>query len=478
MAQPRFSSHPSAHRLLLSGILALQAAVAGTVISEMAMATPLFGSARVAVAQNASIDSAESAVVHIRTERGLGSGVIVNAEGLIVTNAHVVEGAQDIEVTIRGRAISAEVVAMGNADCLDLALLQISSPPPNLPIARMGDIKQVYKTQTVFAIGFPGAVRSESPTVTRGIVSNLHAQWGVIQFDGNLNPGNSGGAVVNDSGELVGIATFKLKDTEGMSFAVSVDKVLAFIDSYHQGNPAMMGQAFIPGSNPDSGQQVQSLSLDGQTARGVLQAGDSLFCGDSTLTDVYTFEAEAGQSIMLDMVGQDMSIDVVLVSPSGDIIAGDRSNGRNQAAIVLEKLPETGTYSVMAKASQQDRDGRYQLRATEPVLVERGMLDRRTRPCTSEGLLCETYAFQGNADQTVTVILHQAEFAPFVILLDEAGEPVATGQSGDAFANFTLPAAGWYTLVVSNTQPEATGEFVVSVHDTATLMPAEEISQR
>jgi hypothetical protein len=64
------------------------------------------------------------------------------------------------------------------------------------------------------------------------------------------------------------------------------------------------------------------------------------------------------------------------------------------------------------------------------------------------------------------------------MLLDPSGESVATGQSGEAFVNFTLPTAGWYTLVVSNTDPSASGQFMVSVHDTETLAASREISQR
>lgn len=473
---------PQPRRLMLSACLALQAAVLATGISEFVMTTPNIAITRRAMAQSQSLEAAENAVVYIETNRGQGSGVIVDSDGLIVTNAHVVEGARQVTVTLRGRSVEAEVVAIGHRDCLDLALLRVAHHA-NLPTIPLGDMARVSKAQEVFAIGYPGAVQSTSATITRGIVSNLHARSGAIQFDGSINGGNSGGAVVNSHGELLGIATSKLVGTngnqlDGISFAVAVDKVVSFIESYRRGDPALIGQAILPGNNPDSGRLVQSLTLDGQVISGVLQPGDSTFCGDSTLADIYAFEAEAGQSVMLDLVGQDMGVDLVLVSPSGQAIAVARRESRNQAAIVLEKLPETGTYSVIAKANQRDRDGRYQLRATEPILVEQGVLHGRSRTCSDSGHRCQTYAFEGRPNQTVTVILHRAEFAPYIALLDASGQRITTGQSGEAFVNFTLPAAGWYTLVVSNTDPAASGQFTVSVHDTETLAIPREVSQR
>lgn len=474
------SAQVKAQRLMLSGLMALQAAIAGTVVSEFVLTVPQPSVARMALAQGHSLASAENAVVYIETDRGSGSGVIIEADGLILTNAHVVEGARQVKVTIQGRSVPAEVVATGHADCLDLALLKVSSQT-NLPVIQFGDITQVYKTQPVFAIGYPGVLPSDSATITNGIVSNLHQQMGLVQFDGSINGGNSGGAVVNSEAKLIGIATKKIADdnTDGLSFAVSIDKVIAFVDAYHRGAPAVVGRAIMPGRNPDSGRLVQSLALDGQTVSGVLQAGDSAYCGDGSLADVYTVEAEAGQAIMLDMISQDMGVYLMLFGPNGELLAQTGSQSQNQAAIILEKLPQTGTYSVIANATQADRTGRYQLRATEPMLMEQGRLTSRTRPCFAGGQRCQDYPFQGEENQTVTVVLQQAEFTPYLVLLDAEGQIIAEGQTDpEAVVNFTLPASGWYTLIVSSVEPEAQGQFVVSVHDTETLTPAEAVSQR
>ena len=476
------ASLSKSRRLMLSACLALPAAVLGTGLSEFALTMPQVSTARLAIAQNQPLATAENAVVYIETELGRGSGVILASDGLIVTNAHVVEGARQVTVTLQGRAVPAEVVALGHPNCLDLALIKVSNQS-NLPVIPLGDISQVYKTEPVFAIGYPGPLPSSSATITNGIVSNLYSRDGLIQFDGPINGGNSGGAVVNGEGKLVGIATSKIEGShgrvvEGMSFAIAVDKVLTFVESYRRGDPAVIGYSIMPGSNPDQGSLVQSLTLDGQVASGVLQPGDSAFCGDSTLADVYTFEAESGQGIMLAMASQAMGIYLVLVSPTGEVVARSGQEEPNQAAIILEKLPTTGTYTVIANALRPDQAGPYQLRATELLLVERGAIDSRTRPCFEGGQRCQTYAFQAQAGQPITVMIHNAEFESFLALLDASGEAVAPEQSDYASMSFVLPTAGWYTLVVSNTEPDATGSFMVSVHDTATLISAQAISQR
>lgn len=470
-------------RLLVSSFMALQTAIVGTLVGEFAVAVPLMSPAKAAMAQTTSIEQAEAAVVHIETEHGSGSGVIVDADGLIVTNAHVVEGASQVSVTIRGRAVPAEVVALGSSNCLDLALLRVSNQG-NLPVTPFGNLDKVQKTQQVFAIGFPGAVPSTSATITRGIVSNLHHRQGLVQFDGAIIPGNSGGAVVNSDGELIGIATGQAVDSNGsplgsVSLAVSVDQVMVFIESYRQGYSPAIGRMIKPGSAPDSGGLEQALALDGRAIHGALQPGDSSLCSDGSLADVFTFDAEMGQSVMLEMLSQDMGVYIMLVSPSGEMVARTGREEPNQVAIVLEKLPETGTYTVVANALQPERSGRYQLRATQPFLVERGSLERHTRPCFEGGQRCQDYHFQGQANQTVTVLLQQAEFDPYLALLDASGNVITRGQTDrDAMLSFTLHEDGWYTLLVSSVEIDANGQFMVSVHDTETLTSTQDVSQR
>jgi Do/DeqQ family serine protease len=161
-------------------------------------------------------------------QTGLGSGVLVSPEGYLLTNQHVVEGADDIEVTLSdGRSASAKLVGI-DADS-DLALLKVALDGP-VPVIPLGDMAQLSVGDPVLAIGNPFNV---GQTVTSGIVSALDRnQLGLstienfIQTDAAINPGNSGGALVDAEGRLVGINTAifsRSGGSMGIGFAIPVD---------------------------------------------------------------------------------------------------------------------------------------------------------------------------------------------------------------------------------------------------------------
>jgi Do/DeqQ family serine protease len=158
---------------------------------------------------------------------GLGSGVIVSADGYLLTNHHVIDGADDIEVTLAdGRSASARVV--GTDVDSDLAVLRVDLSP--VPVIAFGRRESLSVGDPVLAIGNPFNV---GQTVTSGIVSALDRnQLGVsaienfIQTDAAINPGNSGGALVDAQGELVGINTAIFSrngGSMGIGFAIPVD---------------------------------------------------------------------------------------------------------------------------------------------------------------------------------------------------------------------------------------------------------------
>ncbi len=159
-----------------------------------------------------------------REETSLGSGVIVNANGYILTNNHVIEGADAIQVTLRdGRTTSAVVV--GSDPEADLAVLKIEQQ--NLPVITLGDADALRVGDVVLAIGNPFGV---GQTVTLGIVSatgrsslGINTFENFIQTDAAINPGNSGGALITARGELVGINTAifsKSGGSQGIGFAI------------------------------------------------------------------------------------------------------------------------------------------------------------------------------------------------------------------------------------------------------------------
>lgn len=160
-------------------------------------------------------------------QRGQGSGFIIDSSGIILTNSHVVKGADKVTVTLRdGRQFQGEV--RGSDDPSDLAVVKINGN--NLPVAPLGNSSEVQVGDWAIALGNPLGLDN---TVTLGIVSTLNrpsSQVGIpdkrldfIQTDAAINPGNSGGPLLNDRGEVIGINTAIRADGQGIGFAIPID---------------------------------------------------------------------------------------------------------------------------------------------------------------------------------------------------------------------------------------------------------------
>ncbi len=165
-----------------------------------------------------------------RRVTGLGSGFIVDSQGIILTNAHVVSGADKVTVTLKdGRTFQGEV--KGTDQITDLAVVKINSQGQNLPVATLGDSSQIKVGDWAIAVGNPIGLDN---TVTLGIVSTLNrpsSQVGIldkridfIQTDAAINPGNSGGPLLNAQGEVIGINTAIRADAMGIGFAIPINR--------------------------------------------------------------------------------------------------------------------------------------------------------------------------------------------------------------------------------------------------------------
>lgn len=225
-----------------------------------------------------AIDTVGPAVVLVRTDRsgrpgrrrvwqaGVGSGVVVDTKGSVVTNYHVVQGAARIEIQLAdGRAFPAKVVATDRRKDLALLASELVHSEP----ARLGDSDQVVIGQLVVAIGHPLGL---DHTVTTGVVSarnrSLQGPHGLVanllQTDASINPGNSGGPLVNADGDVIGINTAVIAGAQGIGFAVPSNDVRAFLARYEstgQGEQAWLGISGVPQILDDGGRGLLILQV-------------------------------------------------------------------------------------------------------------------------------------------------------------------------------------------------------------------------
>lgn len=170
---------------------------------------------------------------NVKEQEGLGSGFIINEEGYVVTNYHVINGAQEVKVIFSdGKEVNAKVI---NYDPeRDIAVIKITDDVKMPGIAQLGDSSTVKAGEEVIAIGNPLG-KEFSSTVTKGIVSSPNRKMKTengnvldyIQTDAAINPGNSGGPLINSKGEVIGINTAKKvgEDIEGIGFAIPINEV-------------------------------------------------------------------------------------------------------------------------------------------------------------------------------------------------------------------------------------------------------------
>ena len=175
---------------------------------------------------NAPSNTPDNAPPSEHVEQGTGSGFIISAEGEVITNAHVVEGANKVTVTLKdGRSFEGKVI--GIDPVTDVAAVKIAST--NLPIVPLGNSDQIMPGQWAIAIGNPLGLDN---TVTAGIISatgRSSSEVGIpdrrvqfIQTDAAINPGNSGGPLLNDRGEVIGINTAIRANAQGLGFAIPI----------------------------------------------------------------------------------------------------------------------------------------------------------------------------------------------------------------------------------------------------------------
>ncbi|HXR56060.1 MAG TPA: trypsin-like peptidase domain-containing protein [Casimicrobiaceae bacterium] len=258
---------------------------------------------------------------------GLGSGVLIDGDGDVVTNNHVVEGANELAVSLPDGSIRGTKLVGVDPDS-DLALLKID--PTGLHPIVIGDLKNAAVGDVVLAVGNPLGV---GQTVTQGIISALGRKGiginpieNFIQTDAAINPGNSGGALVDTSGRLIGINSMILSrggGSEGIGFAIPIDLAQKVIASLKKNGRVARGWLGVSTMQPSRGQQgalVAAVQPGAPADHAGIKPGDVIVgFGDHRIEQPEdlagaTLELEPGTHVTLDIErgGKHRNVDVTL----------------------------------------------------------------------------------------------------------------------------------------------------------------------
>ncbi|HEX7091447.1 MAG TPA: trypsin-like peptidase domain-containing protein [Longimicrobiales bacterium] len=316
-----------------------------------------------------------------RRVASLGSGFVIREDGLILTNEHVVRGAEEVVVTLAdGRDFEAEVLGVDEAT--DLALLRIRPDGP-LPVAPLGDSDDLMIGEWVIAIGNPfGFMLSNSePTVTAGVVSALgrniipdgRDQRGyyldMIQTDASINPGNSGGPLVNALGEVVGVNSSILSTSggsEGLGFAIPINRARRIADdilAYGHVRRAWIGLEVEPAEANRFGRsrevRVASVAPGSPAAEAGLRPG-------------MVVESAGGKALRTPLDWQAALLDMRVGQPF-DLVVSDGAR-RRTVRLRPQDLPSLAAERVRAFADFELVTVTPAIRAQRGLVSERGAL--------------------------------------------------------------------------------------------------------
>ena len=400
---------------------------------------------------------ASPAVVSIQSQRGSGSGSIIDSKGLVLTNAHVVRGVTTVNVTLNDKRQFRGVVIASSRNP-DLAVIRLEGVTTNLPTISIASSNGIQVGQRAFAIGNPFG--RFAGTLTTGIISRIDSDRKLLQTDAALNPGNSGGPLLNSRGELVGVNTaiFTPNSTNsGIGLAIEADTVNQFIMATRQGTITANSTQNLPSPS--------TLTLDGNPIKSTLSNNDNTL-PDGSYYKAYQFQGQAGQSVAIEMRGTSIDSYLVLFDANGRKIAEDDDGGGGKNARIAITLPSTGKYTLYANSYEVGETGSFTLAGRSSnnftadstgdravLLQKNGTLGTQSRVLARNGSLFDTFSFNGQAGQVIRVDLVSPDFHPYLVLFSPDSKVLKenNGLPSRKTASLTveLPYTGTYKAIVN-----------------------------
>jgi serine protease Do len=329
------------------------------------------------------------AIVTVLVGDSHGSGFVVSKDGLIVTNAHVTDGAPKV-VTVKfadGSKAPADVIGFSK-NRRDLSLLKVSGRKnlPVLPLAPKGSTKV---SDRVYAIGSPIDSERNVNTFTQGDVIRIDPVTNDVIHTALINPGNSGGPLVNSRGQVAGVNTYYNNRPGGQPVfgadgtpigvtpsqsgefgAVNITQLRNFLGEYKNGQISRVPTHKDPSPTDTANsknRQPTALQMNGQKVEGELKEGDNQRSNGS-YTDLYLFKGEAGQKVTADLTSTDFNSTLKLLLVKDDkidenspITQNDDIGPGNFNSRIDIVLPESGVYAILATTKNRGEKGKYQI---------------------------------------------------------------------------------------------------------------------
>ncbi|MEO0348862.1 MAG: trypsin-like peptidase domain-containing protein [Cyanobacteria bacterium P01_A01_bin.15] len=352
-------------------------------------------------------------------------------------------------------------------DSLDLAAVQIEGDGGTFPVVPLASgMAQVG--QQAFAIGNPFGLQG---TFTVGIVSRIDPERGLVQTDAAINPGSSGGPLLNRRGELIGVNTSIFTTGEnagsiGIGFAIATPQVIPFIAAVQNGTASTVASR--------QGQVIQEpspITIDGSAVADRLDSNSNLL-PDNSYFNAYTFEGRAGQQISITMSSDQLDSYLLLYGPNQEDLGRDDDSGGGRNARLDITLATGGTYLVLANSYGATEQGPYELSIsslgeTAYILNEGGVLNGLDQRLADNSLY-EEYLFNGQQGQAVTITLNSQDFDAYLLLIDDQGNKITENDdyaqnSTDAAVQIALPYTGQYRVIVNAYDQTGQGNYQISI---------------